>query len=100
MDKTGKFVIQRHERKGEPTHWDLMLEAGDCLETYRTGVAPAGLGEEPVEAIRIFDHPLRFLSYEGAVNKGKGVVKIADSGTYEVMCENEAPGGYGSTGRL
>ena len=45
---------------------------------------------DPVEAVKIFDHPLKFLTYEGSVNKGKGSVKIADAGAYEVISQNES----------
>jgi bifunctional non-homologous end joining protein LigD len=89
MNEAKKFVVQRHERQNEPTHWDLMLEAGDLLETYRIGEPPEQWGRKPIEAARIFDHPLKFLTYEGSVNKGKGSVKIADSGTYRFVSQNE-----------
>ncbi|MGA2093358.1 MAG: DNA polymerase ligase N-terminal domain-containing protein [Sedimentisphaerales bacterium] len=89
MDEPKKFVVQRHERQNEPTHWDLMLETGYFLETYRIGEPPEQWGSNPIEAVRIFDHPLKFLTYEGSVNKGKGSVKIADSGTYNVLSQNK-----------
>jgi bifunctional non-homologous end joining protein LigD len=84
-----RFVIQRHERQGEEAHWDLMLETGEILETYRIGKSLEEWGDKPMEAVKIFDHPLKFLSYEGSVNKGKGTVKIADAGTYEVIDKTE-----------
>jgi bifunctional non-homologous end joining protein LigD len=87
--KTRRFVIQRHKRQDEPVHWDLMLERDDFLETYRIGIAPEQWGSGPIEAVKIFDHPLKFLTYEGSVNKGKGRVSIADSGTYEILTYNE-----------
>jgi hypothetical protein len=87
--KPRRFVIQRHEREGEPVHWDLMLECGKVLETYRIGAPPEEWGKGPVKAEKIFDHPLKFLNYEGPVNKGKGSVKIADGGTYRVLTQNE-----------
>jgi bifunctional non-homologous end joining protein LigD len=85
MKKRKNFVVQRHERESEPVHWDLMLEAGDILETYRVGAAPEQWGKGPIEAVKIFDHPLNFLTYQGSVNKGKGRVSIADCGTYTVI---------------
>jgi hypothetical protein len=85
MYKMKKFVIQRHERQNELTHWDLMLEAGNILETYRIGVEPEQWGSEPIEAVRIFDHPMKFLTYEGPVNKGTGSVNIVDLGTYRII---------------
>ena len=98
MNGLKKFVIQRHERQNEPlrqaqgrsTHWDLMLETGDFLETYRIVKPPEQWGSEPIEAVRIFDHPLKFLTYEGPVNKGKGNVKIADHGTYGIVTKSES----------
>jgi bifunctional non-homologous end joining protein LigD len=84
-----RFVIQRHKRQGEAVHWDLMLEKNRILETYQVTLPPEEWGDEPVEAVKIFDHPLKFLTYEGSVNKGKGKVKITDTGTYEILMENE-----------
>ena len=74
-----RFVIQEHTRGGN-THWDLMLESGDCLKTWRLPVGPEKITAAPIEAIKILDHPLKFLTYEGSVNKGKGTVRIADKG--------------------
>ncbi len=84
-DKPLRFVIQRHTRDVERPHWDLMLENGRVLETYRVCLQPEDWGDKPAEAVRIFDHPLKFLSYEGSVNKGAGRVEIADCGTYRVL---------------
>lgn len=89
MEEKKRYVIQKHTRQDEPAHWDLMLEKGDCLETYRIGNEPDQWSKGPIDAEKIFDHPLKFLTYEGIVNKGKGIVAIADKGTYEVMSQNE-----------
>ena len=87
--KTGKFVIQRHERQGEAVHWDLMLAKRGVLETYRVNSPPEEWGSRPVEAVKIFDHPLKFLTYEGSVNKGKGSVTITDAGIYRILSLDE-----------
>jgi len=89
MKEMKRFVIQRHTRQDEPAHWDLMLESEGILETYRIGKPPEEWGKEPVEAVKIFDHPLKFLTYEGIVNKGKGTIAIADKGMCEVLSQNE-----------
>ncbi len=85
MEEPKKFVVQKHQKESEPTHWDLMLESGNCLETYRLAELPEKWGKETIEAVKILDHPLKFLSYQGSVNKGKGRVEIADCGTYRIL---------------
>lgn len=81
--KKNHFVIQKHVRQGD-VHWDFMLEHDNCLQTWRIDTAPDKLADDAVNAQKIFDHPLRFLTYEGPVNEGKGTVHIADSGTYQI----------------
>jgi bifunctional non-homologous end joining protein LigD len=95
-----RFVIQRHTRDVERPHWDLMLENGTVLETYRVSLPPEDWGDKPVETVRIFDHPLKFLSYEGSVNKGKGRVKIADCGTYHLIKKDETQQQISFAGKL
>jgi bifunctional non-homologous end joining protein LigD len=89
MERNGRFVVQRHERQGSPVHWDLMLEAGEVLETFRIGRPIEEWGTELIDAVKIFDHPLKFLTYEGLVNKGKGNVTIAETGTYHLVTRDE-----------
>ena len=79
-----KFVIQEHS-SGPDVHWDFMLEIGDILQTYRLDKAPNEALHLAVSAVKIFDHPLKFLTYQGPVNKGRGSVRIADSGTYKIV---------------
>lgn len=88
MKSDRKFVIQKHSRAGE-VHWDLMLQAGEVLETYRLQLPPEQLRRDGCTATRISDHSLKFLSYEGSVNNGQGTVQMVDSGTYEVLSRDE-----------
>ncbi len=85
--ETKRFVIQKHVRQHD-VHWDFMIEQDNCLQTWRIAVSPDKLSQEPAHAERIPDHPLRFLTYEGPVNKGKATVAIADCGTYRII-END-----------
>ena len=82
---TGQFVIQQHTNP-DGVHWDLMLEMEDTLWTWRLNTPPAEIGNDPISAERIGDHPKRFLTYEGPVQNNTGTVKIADKGTY-ALCE-------------
>jgi hypothetical protein len=84
-----RFVIQQHDRRGEPRHWDLMLEQGNRLKTFRLDLPPAELLNRTAKAVPIADHPIRFLTYEGPVNKGLGCVEIAERGTYETSAQGD-----------
>jgi bifunctional non-homologous end joining protein LigD len=88
MKTVAKFVIQEHARP-DGVHWDLMLESAQILQTYRLDIPPGDMLTTKATAVRIFDHPLRFLTYQGSVDQGKGSVRIAESGTYQVLGESD-----------
>ena len=79
-----RFVVQEHTT-GPEVHWDFMLELGGILQTYRLDKAPDEALHLAVNAAKIFDHPLKFLTYQGPVNKGRGSVRITESGTYKIV---------------
>jgi hypothetical protein len=80
-DNQKEFVIQEHTSR-EDIHWDLMLEQNGWLRTFRLDTPPGELLTQPAQAVKIADHPLKFLTYQGPVNKGTGNVRIVESGTY------------------
>lgn len=82
-----RFVILEHDHP--VLHWDLMLEAGEVLRTWRlAGLPQPGLA---VEARATFDHRLLYLDYEGPVSGDRGRVVRRDRGTFawEVQDEGE-----------
>lgn len=81
-----EFVIQQHSTP-EGIHWDLMLQRGDVLWTWRMTISPEHINTACLSIERIVDHPLRFLSYEGPVQNKTGQVKIADKGSYRLISE-------------
>ncbi len=85
-----EFVILEHQREGEETHWDLMLEVGDILKTFRLDIRPHSIGPGIAKAAPIFDHDRRFLTYEGPVNQGTGCVRRVDVGSYETRSQDSA----------
>lgn len=89
MDKTGKFVIQKHIKLNASVHWDLMFEAGGVLETYRLELPPEQIIHQQTAAVKIFDHPLRFLTYQGSVNKDAGSVEIVESGMFQLISRDD-----------
>lgn len=84
------FVIHKHTREGQ-VHWDLMIEAGDKLKTWRLDNPPEKLATEKTKATPIFDHDKKFLTYQGPVNNDKGTVEIVDEGNciIESTIEND-----------
>jgi hypothetical protein len=83
-----RFVVQEHTTS-EGVHWDLMLEDGGILTTFRLEQPPQVALGRAVGAVKIFDHPLRFLTYEGPVQKGTGRVRIVDRGTCDLADEGK-----------
>ena len=63
-----------------------MIEHGRGLATWRLEQSPAGLpagGEMP--AVRIADHRLEYLEYEGPVSRGRGRVARLDIGACTII---------------
>ncbi len=74
-----RFVVLEHDH---PTrHWDLMLEAGPVLRTWRLSEPP--IPGKSVSAEASFDHRLHYLDYEGPVSDDRGHVKRWLAGTFE-----------------
>ena len=81
-----RFVVLKHDHPF--LHWDLMLETGDVLRTWR-------LLEEPNRKKRIAadllpNHRLKYLDYEGPVSGNRGSVSRWDAGEFEVLEANAA----------
>ena len=73
-----RFVILEHDHPA--LHWDLMLEAGDVLQTWRLAEPPApGLA---IEATALADHRLAYLDYEGPISGNRGTVSRWDAGVF------------------
>ncbi len=75
-----RFVVLEHDHP--VLHWDLMLEVGDALRTWRLA-APPELNAGPIVAEELPDHRLAYLDYEGPVSGGRGQVLRWDRGVFE-----------------
>jgi hypothetical protein len=85
-----RFVVLYHEPStgmNRPAHWDFMLESGDRLRTWALAGPPQL--EHDIEAERLPDHRLIYLTYEGPVSGDRGVVSRWDEGMYETNWEND-----------
>lgn len=74
-----RFAILDHDW---PTrHWDLLLEDGDALLSWRLHGEPRSGMTVPAE--RLADHRNLYLDYEGPVSGNRGTVMRWDAGTFE-----------------
>ncbi|MHC4562329.1 MAG: DNA polymerase ligase N-terminal domain-containing protein [Planctomycetota bacterium] len=88
-----EFVILRHSDFG-PMHYDLMLRYGEALATWQLATDPRTIEPgQSVEAKRLPDHRLAYLTYEGPVSGGRGRVERVAQGTYSLA--DEQPGRWG-----
>jgi hypothetical protein len=81
-----RFVLLRHECPpgfGKPSHWDLLLEEGEALLAWSVAALPAT--GEAVAALKLPDHRLTYLEYEGPVSGGRGEVFRVDAGDFSWM---------------
>jgi len=78
-----RYVILEHNYPER--HWDLMLECGDVLRTWRLAAPPRP--GRPVRAQTSLDHRLLYLDYEGPVSKGRGRVVRWDSGAFAWLAD-------------
>lgn len=73
-----RFVILEHD--WPYLHWDLMLEIGEQLRTWRLARTPApGL---VLDALPLPDHRRHYLDYEGPLSGNRGTVRRWDAGEF------------------
>ena len=82
------FVIHEHSGWGQ-THYDLMLELGQAMATWQFARSPLEMGAEPLPALRLPDHRLHYLTYQGPVSKGRGQVRRIEEGSYALVSREE-----------
>ena len=73
-----RYVILEHDYP--ELHWDLMLETGEVLRTWRLAQPPRP--GQTVAATASFDHRRLYLDYEGPISGNRGQVKRWDAGVY------------------
>jgi len=82
-----RFVILEHDYP--QLHWDLMVEAGPALRTWRLP-APLRPGQT-IPATSLFDHRLLYLDYEGPISGGRGRVSRWEHGTFTGQVQTQPP---------
>jgi hypothetical protein len=77
------FVLHFHETT--ENHYDLMIEQGQELLSWRINDIEHLGDNRGVPCVRITNHRKEYLSYEGPVSGNRGTVRLYDSGLYTVL---------------
>ena len=76
-----RFTISHHTGSKDGDHYDLMLEHGDGLRTWRL-VNTAFQAFQVARQIK--EHRKTYLDFEGEISGDRGRVKIWDTGSYTI----------------
>jgi hypothetical protein len=74
-----RFTLSLHAGGKEEDHYDLFLEHGDALKTWRLRNA---VFSPPQACVLAKDHRKTYLDFEGEVSGKRGHVAVWDTGTY------------------
>ncbi len=83
MSRGSQRWVLLHHQHASDSHYDLMLQDGMKLLTWRLDSVPHPGTEQTAE--RIADHRLVYLDYEGPISGGRGEVRRIDAGVYEPL---------------
>jgi hypothetical protein len=83
-----RYVILEHTGTASykpGRHWDLMLQAGECLRTWELDRIPTAVSL--AQAVSLPDHRPDYLDYQGPIAGDRGTVWRWDWGDYQTVRE-------------
>lgn len=78
-----RFVLLLHALPDGSSHYDLMLDRGGALATWRLPVPLDRLPPQGADAVPLGSHRLHYLTHEGDIGGGRGSVRRVEEGTFE-----------------
>src|SRR5690554_5600405 len=91
-EEENRFVIQHHIARRE--HYDFRIQANDALISWAIPKKPVYDPEVKRLAIKVEDHPLSYIHFEGIIPKGNygaGTVMAWDLGYYYLDSDKKMP---------
>ncbi|MCG8407380.1 MAG: hypothetical protein MI923_19450 [Phycisphaerales bacterium] len=84
-----RFVVLFHTQK-QGDHFDLMIDDGSLLATWKTRQAPETARDRELDCLRIGNHRRIYLDYEGPISGDRGDVTQHDAGQCLVEVQTES----------
>ena len=81
-------VLLKHTLPDGSWHYDWLIEQPACTHEHRllalkTQIRPDLLAKAPFETLKLQDHRVQYLNYEGPISKGRGTVQRIAAGIVE-----------------
>ena len=84
-----RFVVLRHCVSRNDVHFDLMVDSGDAMATWRCPEAPETASGAAMTCEKLADHRRRYLEYEGPLSQNRGDVRRHDGGYCRLLAAGD-----------